>query len=215
MLWEAFFYSTKVNYNYYLNQLRQALESNDPYLIRKALEEVLSIQRPTKERLPFYEKVWKEHNFEDIVDIGSGLNPVSVLYVNKPYNCYTAIDIDPNLLQFVKEIFNLFGKGITVEKGDFLTNNFEDLSGEVVLLWKVISLIYKIKFHSGVLEFLDSLKERFDYISISFPRKTLGKGKPIGRAWKGYMRKVAEKLRLKIVKEFEIPTEYFVLLRTH
>jgi DNA-directed RNA polymerase subunit N (RpoN/RPB10) len=42
----------------------------------------------------------------------------------------------------------------------------------------------------------------------------LGKGKPIGRAWKGYIRKISEKLNLKIMEEFEIPTEYFIILST-
>ena len=179
-------------------------------MLREALVRILSLQRPTKERLPYYDKIWENHDYSNIVDIGSGLNPLSIALVNKKVRHYLALEIDYDIVKFLNEASTLLEIPIRAEQYNFL--EIKDLEGEIALLWKVVPIMYKLKGHGFVLSYLSSLKRGFNYLSLSFPRRSLGKGKPIGRAWKGYVRKIAEKLELKIMKEFEIPTEYFVIL---
>ena len=207
-LYESFFYRERINWHKLLDELEKSKE--DDYLLRKTIERISSLQRPTKERLPFYEKIWGIHDFSDIVDIGCGLNPLSVFLANKQYKRYLALDISPQILNFLKKAFEILGKNLEIAQYNFFDlPNFE---GEVALLWKVIPIMYRYKGHGYVLTYLNKLSKNFNYISISYPRKSLGRGKPIGRAWKGYTKKIAEKLNLKIVKELEIPSEYFVIL---
>jgi len=209
-LYESYFYKEKINWDKLLEELQRA--KADFYLRRETIIKILSLQRPTKERLPYYEKIWKKHNYKNIIDIGCGLNPLSAFLVNKKFDSYLALDISPEILDFVKEASKILGKQIETKEYNFL--ELPSFEGEIALLWKVIPIMYKFRGHGYVMAYLNELKNRFNYISISFPRRTLGRGKPIGRAWKGYIRKISEKLNLKITDEFEIPTEYFIILST-
>ncbi|AAR39385.1 NEQ545 [Nanoarchaeum equitans Kin4-M] len=165
--------------------------------------EILKLQRPTKERLPFYEKIWEKHKeFSDtIIDIGSGLNPISLLLIDWRPKEYIALDIADSIVNFLNKLDFL---PIKAKKFDFLSEIPKEKG--LILLWKVIPIMDKFYGFRYVKNYLESL--RGNIISISFPRKSLSGKKLIGRAWRYYIKRASP---YKIIDEFETDNEYFII----
>jgi len=139
---------------------------------RKILETNLS----TKERMKAYQTLYyrifqitKQPN--SILDIGSGINPISYPYLEcKPK--YTAIEIDQEDVDFLNKYFkikNIKGKAIlkAVNK-----NNIKDLpKADVTFLFKVIDPLEAKKGHKFSEQLIKEIKSK--YIVASFSTKTV------------------------------------------
>ncbi|MEM1782645.1 MAG: hypothetical protein QW483_02070, partial [Nanopusillaceae archaeon] len=176
--------------------------------------EILMLSLSTKERLNFYKEIYNKIFLEEpieIMDLASGLNPISIFFSDKKPKKYYFVDISEDIVDLnyiILKQLNVEPIGYCYDisdlKKEFLRNKYQ-----YVFLWKTIPILEKInkKLPIDLLKILD-----FDYIVISFPQKSLGKTRNLGLAWKYWIRKVVRNLNYKIVKEFSIPYEFFVVV---
>jgi len=200
--------------SYYLKDIRDLENIKDPI-------EILKKSYPTANRLPFYKKIYEEIFFEDgkfnVLDLASGINPISLLFIKDKISFILATEISEKICKILREFFIREGiKGncillniFRIEKYMEKILSFFDKEIDYIFLWQIVALIEKYK-RNYTLKLLKNLKGR--YIVISFPRKSLSTRRLMGIAWKKWIKRTSNLLNLKIIKEFEIPSEYFIML---
>jgi len=183
--------------------------------LEEKIIEILMINVSTKERLNFYKEVYSKIFIEDpieIMDLASGLNPISIYFSDKKPKKYYFVDLSEDII----EINTIILKEMGIEPCGYVLD-ISDLENEVIrrhyqyiFLWKTIPVLEKIdrKLPYNLLSVLD-----FDYLVVSFSQKSLGKMRGIGRYWRYWIKRVSNKLGYKIIKEFDIPYEFFVLIK--
>jgi len=183
--------------------------------LEEKIIEILMINVSTKERLNFYKEIYSKVFIEDpieIMDLASGLNPISIYFSDKKPKKYYFVDLSEDII----EINTVILKEIGIEAYGYVLD-ISDLKNEVIrkhyqyiFLWKTIPVLEKIdrKLPYNLLSVLD-----FDYLVVSFSQKSLGKMRGIGRYWRYWIKKVSNKLGYKIIREFDIPYEFFVLIK--
>lgn len=145
---------------------------------------LLAVQSPTRERLPiletFYREIFAETSLpSSIVDLGCGLNPLSIPWMNLPSNSsYIGFDIDIEEIVFLRSIFKLINipQRIDFKLGDVFTDRFPE--AEVVFMLKLLPILEQQE-KGCSLEIIQ--KQKAKYIIVSFPTKSLS-GKQKGMA---------------------------------
>jgi len=164
---------------------------------------LLKTHRSSRERLPFYSKVYEKilnKNDKIILDVGCGLNPVSWIFMKNKLK-YIALELTDEDCEFLNEYFKavkLDGKAI---KKDLL-NIDKFPKADVCFIFKVLDSLEAIKkgISKEILKKLNCKK-----IVVSFPSRTLsGKGRISTRKW-------FERL-LKNFERFEIENEIFYII---
>lgn len=182
--------------------------------LEEKIIEILMLSLSTKERLNFYKEIYKKIFLEDpveIMDLASGLNPISIFFSDKKPKRYFFVDISEDIIDInytILKQLNIEPIGYCSDISNF-NKDFLKRKYQYIFLWKTIPILEKIdkKLPINLLSILD-----FDYIVISFPQKSLGKIKKLGLAWRYWIKKVAKKLNYKIIEEFDIPYEFFIIL---
>ena len=143
---------------------------------------LLSITISTKERLDnypiIYEKIFEiTGNPKTILDLGSGLNPLSFHYMNLPSLNYYTYDIDLEDIKFLNKYFKIIkinGKSAILD-----IRNLKDISNlpssDIIFMFKVYDLIVpksrkQKKFGE---ELINLLIKKTKFIVVSFATKTL------------------------------------------
>jgi len=187
----------------------------DEIPIEEKIIQILMINLSTKERLNFYKEIYSKIFIEDpieIMDLASGLNPISIFFSDKKPRKYYFID----LLEDIIEINTVILKDMGIEPYGYVLD-ITDLDNDIikrhyqyVFLWKTIPILEKLdrRLPYSLLSNID-----FDYLIVSFPQKSLGKMRSIGRFWRYWIRRVAKNLNYEIIREFDIPYEFFVVIR--
>jgi len=182
---------------------------------KEKIIEILMINVSTKERLNFYSEIYSKIFIEDpieIMDLASGLNPISIYLSDKKPKRYYFVDLSEDII----EINTIILKEIGIEPYGYVID-ISDLNNDVIrrhyqyiFLWKTIPVLEKIdrKLPYNLLSVLD-----FDYLVVSFSQKSLGKMKGIGKYWRYWIKRVSNRLGYKIIKEFDIPYEFFVVIK--
>ncbi len=146
------------------------------------------------------------------MDLAAGLNPISIYFSDKKPKVYHFVDLSEDII----EINTILLKEMGIEPRGYVLD-IMDLENEIirkhyqyVFLWKTIPVLEKLdrKFPYRILSNID-----FDYLILSFPQKSLGKMRSIGRYWRYWIKRVAKNLNYKVVKEFDIPYEFFIVLK--
>ena len=166
----------------YLEELKQLVTNNKN--ITEITQKLLSITLSTKERLSDYQNIYKQifkitKKPKIIIDLASGLNPLSYPLMNiRPLAIYS-YDIDEDDMKFLNQYYKIMEKRGLTGKADIL--NLQDLSkisslpkSDVILMFKVIDLIDKK--HKKISEQLITtlLKtKKTKFIVASFATKTL------------------------------------------
>jgi hypothetical protein len=176
-----------------LNELKKDPSSIDQH--RKILETNLS----TKERMNAYQTLYYRifqvtGQPNSILDIGSGINPISYPYLEcEP--TYTSMEIDKEDVDFVNKYFkikNIKGKAIlkAINK-----NNMKDLpNASITFLFKVIDPLEVKKGHKFTEDLLTSLKSKF--IVASFSTKTVS-NKMMKYPRRGWFEQLLRRLKFK------------------
>jgi len=181
--------------------------------LKQKIIELLTITQSTRERINFYSDIYKNIFIEDpieILDLASGLNPISIYFSDKKPERYDFLDISKYVIQIVDYILNEIGIKNNGYEEDIFNLPKEILKNyQYIFIWKTIPLLEKVQpgYTKELINILD-----FDYLVISFPRRSLRKRKEIGKAWIPWIKKIAKDLNLEIKKEYEIPNEYFIIL---
>ncbi|MFP3289649.1 MAG: hypothetical protein RXN31_00310 [Candidatus Nanopusillus acidilobi] len=194
-------------------EIDKILFNNEMTLEQKIIE-LLMLTRSTSERLNFYKEIYKNIFIEkpvEILDLASGLNPISIYFSDQKPRKYYYVDISEKILdinyQILKEL-NIENEGWLIDLLDPDDRIFRHY--QYIFFWKIFPILEKYDFYAprNLLSKLD-----FDYLIISFPQKSLGKKRNLGLAWRYKIKRfVTYKLKYKIIKEFDIPYEYFLIV---
>jgi hypothetical protein len=194
-------------------EIDKILFNNEMTLEQKIIE-LLMLTRSTSERLNFYKEIYKNIFIEkpiEILDLASGLNPISIYFSDQKPRKYYYVDISEKILdinyQILKEL-NIENEGWLIDLLDPDDRIFSHY--QYIFFWKIFPILEKYDFYAprNLLSKLD-----FDYLIISFPQKSLGKKRNLGLAWRYKIKRfVTYKLKYKIIKEFDIPYEYFLIV---
>jgi len=194
-------------------EIDKILFNNEMALEQKIIE-LLMLTRSTAERINFYKEIYKNIFIEkpvEILDLASGLNPISIYFSDQKPKKYYYVDISEKILdinyQILKEL-NIENEGWLIDLLDPDDRIFKHF--QYIFFWKIFPILEKYDFYAprNLLSKLD-----FDYLIISFPQKSLGKKRNLGLAWRYKIKRfVTYKLKYKIIKEFDIPYEYFLIV---
>ena len=194
-------------------EIDRILFNNEMTLEQKIIE-LLMLTRSTAERLNFYKEIYKNIFIEkplEILDLASGLNPISIYFSDQKPKKYYYVDISEKILdinyQILKEL-NIENEGWLIDLLDPDDRIFRHY--QYIFFWKIFPILEKYDFYAprNLLSKLD-----FDYLIISFPQKSIGKKRNLGLAWRYKIKRfVTYKLRYKVIKEFDIPYEYFIIV---
>ncbi|MCK9368942.1 hypothetical protein M0R04_03175 [Candidatus Dojkabacteria bacterium] len=139
------------------------------------LLDIARIHSSTRERLSSFEEMFKyifeniEENNE-IVEIGSGLNPILMLLIPKLWEKYTCLDIDIAQQDFVNAI-------VKSEKRDDIevvvgsANDISNYNVDVFFLFKLLPVLDQQE-NGGASKLLEEIKSK--YIVVTLPSKSLG-----------------------------------------
>ncbi len=189
-------------------------------LDKKDFTSILSKNRSTKERLEDYELIY-EQIFEitgkpnSILDLGAGLNPVSIPLMKLGKNLiYYSYDINDKESKFINkffEKFNINGESCILD----LTNieNVKSLpSADLCLMFKLIDVLEaEKKGHKYAEEILQVILEKAKFIVVSFAKLTVS-GDRMSFPQRGWIERMLERTKLNYNK-FEINSEIFYIIK--
>jgi len=225
----ASFQTKKKNKRYfYIDNLKQLSEIRNPSSkdlndIKEINNKLLSITISTKERLNNYSELYQQifeitGTPETIVDLGSGLNPLSYPYMNLKKLNYYAYDIDEEDIKFLNEYFQIMktqglnGKASILDVKDKIQTSKLPPS-DIIFLFKVIDIINQSeKNYKASEELIKNLIKKSKYIIVSFATKTITRKKMNypNRKWFELMLK-RNNLDFKIIK---IENEIFYVINS-
>lgn len=195
---------------------RELPEELTDFEIRK----VLDTHQSTKERLPYYTKLYQDlftitGEPKKIMDVGCGLNPMSHPFMGcNPH--YVCSDISSADMEFLNEFFTrmkISGKAHAI---DALSQKQIELAAaekpDVVFCFKLFNTLETIKRHSTKKLFA-ALAEHTNWIIVSFATVSLGGGKLIHQSkfswFENYLKKNGWTAEI-----VEIPNEKFYVVKT-
>jgi len=161
--------------NLYLDALKK-----DPNI--ENTNDLLSMTLSTKERLPNYQSIYKDifqltGKPKTIIDLGSGLNPLSIPYMNLSSITYYSYDINLEDMEFLNKYYKTMkinGHAIIMDIRDL--EKISNLpSSDIIFLFKIIDLIdEKSKKKKKISEqLIKLLVKKTKFIVVSFATKTL------------------------------------------
>ncbi len=139
---------------------------------KTTIKEILSLHASTKERLPFYDKLYKKifkvtGEPSSLLDVGCGLNPFSIIYMKSP-PVYHAYDLSKDEVQAINSFFTILKiKGKAVVK-DVTKTSFPTV--DLALLFKMTDVIDG-KGHKNTEKLLTSIPAK--HLVVSFPTVTI------------------------------------------
>ena len=194
-----------------IKKIWRILESDIPF--EQKIIDILRMSRPTKERLNFYNEIYDNIFLEkpkEIIDIASGINPVSIYFSKDKPKSYFFVDISSDILminEYVLEQMSIGSYGYEIDIFEPSKELFEFY--QYIFLWKTIPIIEK--YNPGYTKELIS-KLNFNYLIVSFSLQSLSGRRKLGRAWRPWMHRLAKDLGFKIQKEFETKNELFIII---
>jgi len=167
-----------------LEELKEKI--NNKKSIEEISKELLSITLSTKERLDsystIYEKIFSEiKKPKTIIDLGSGLNPISILLTNLKNIDYFSYDIDEEDFKLLNDFFQIIkSQGINGKASILDLRDFQNVSklpeADIILLFKVLDILDKDD-HKTSEEIIKILIKKSKLIVVSFATKTLTRKK--------------------------------------
>jgi hypothetical protein len=175
-------------------------------------DKILSTSVSSRERLNDYGRLYKElfgitGKPKRIVDLGSGLNPISFPYMGINRCFYYAYDIDKKDIDFLNKYFGLM-KGYSQLDGKAFFINLKDSKlnipkSDICFMFKLLDVIEE-KGHKLSEKIIKSLNCRF--IVASFSIKTVS-GKKMNHPYRGWIERMLSRIKLpykKILTQNEI-----------
>lgn len=200
-------------YDQWLAELRQAMDGT----ARKAVcRRLMAAHASTRERLPALEQLYPacfgDQPPQRILDLGCGLNPLAIPWMDLPANAYyAAYDIDTDLCSFLQAALPLLG--VQGEAGICdLALGAPPVAADVAFVLKTIPLLEQQQRGAGV-ELLRAIQA--PRLVVSFPTRSLG-GRNVGMAttYRNYMAAVAasEGWSPRVI---ELPNELVFVIERH
>ncbi len=178
---------------------------------RKTLDQALSLHQSTKERVPYYEDVYRQifaatGEPTSILDLGCGLNPLSYpLLGYRP--SYTATDLNPADMGLIQQFFDQMripGKAYALDV--LAAQRFPQ--AQVTFCFKLFDSL-ETQEPGSTARLLSRLES--DVIVASFPRTSLGGRKRIRDSKRAWFTRVLEQAGFSR-QEFSVPNEQFFII---
>jgi len=176
-VWGAYF-STPLNFKKLFEKFEQTTKivgGPTSHNLKKAVLPLLQIQSSIEERIPilddFYKEIFKiTGKPKTIVDLGSGLNPLTFLWMDLAKDAqYFAFDIDKNQAEFLKSVFkNLNINQVKINLGDILIDEFPET--DIAFFLKVLPPLER-QLKGSSLKALQ--KQNSKFLVVSFPTKSI------------------------------------------
>jgi 16S rRNA (guanine(1405)-N(7))-methyltransferase len=178
----------------------------------KTFDNILATSISAKERLKDYAHLYKEifaitGKPKRIVDLGSGLNPVSFPYMGINKCFYYAYDIDQEDIDFLNRFFVLIkrysqleGKASIINLKD---NKLDIPNSDICFMFKLLDVIEE-KGHKVSEKLIRSVNSK--YIVVSFPIKTVS-GKKMNHPYRGWIERMLSRIKMpykKILTQNEV-----------
>ena len=182
----------------------------------KEVKSILESHSSTKERLPFYSEIYRKI-FKitgipaTILDLGCGINPLSVEYMNLKKLNYYAYDISEKEVELINRFFTekkISGKAqvLDVSKVDLVKKM---PPADVAFMFKITDILDRGRGHKKTEEILTAVPAKL--VVISFPTLTMS-GKPMNAPHRKWMEWLCERLRLEY-QVLEFSNEIFYIIR--
>ena len=191
-----------------------ASDLTDPGL-RKACVDAMGSHASTRERLPhlgaFYPGIWAITGTPNrLLDLGCGLNPLSLPWMEIEHAMYVACDVDRRPLEVVRQFLHGVGQPHRVEARDLVAAPPDD-HADVALMLKLVTTLDRQQ-PAAAARLIQALRAR--HVVVSFPIRSLGgRGTGMERTYRGRLdRLVQESGRVSAVAEASIPNELVFVL---
>lgn len=172
---------------FYLEKLKEIINNKpiNKQKLRELTSELLSLTISTNERLSNYQFIYQEifkitGKPEKIIDLGSGINPISFPYMRLDNLNYYAYDIDNEDIKFLNDYFSIIKSQGLNGKAEILDITDIDKikklhESDIIFIFKLIDLIDpKSKKKKKISEeIIKILINKTKFIVVSFPTKTL------------------------------------------
>ena len=171
---------------------------------------ILLTHRSTKERLPYYGKIYKKIfslDIDSILDLGSGLNIFSYPFIPNKKIEYIATELtddDCNLIDDYFKLMECFGLRGGSLKGDLINLKYFPKT-DACFIFKILDSLEELK-RDMSRDLLGRIKSK--YIIVSFPTKTLS-GKVLSKKRLSWFNKIA-----KTYETFEVENEIFYIIKS-
>lgn len=173
----------------------------------------LKTNKSTRERLEIYPEIYQKifsitGTPKTILDLACGLNPLSLPYMKLQDVNYTAIDINKEVIDAVKEYFQIMHiNGVAKQQDITQTSDFEE--ADICFLFKALDVLELKKGHKFAEELIKNIPAK--YIIPSFSTKTLS-GRPMNHPQRGWIERLCQRLNYeyKVIKECN---EIFYIIR--
>jgi 16S rRNA (guanine(1405)-N(7))-methyltransferase len=182
---------------------------------REAHDKILALHQSTKERLPYYDYVYRKI-FETtgiprkIVDLACGLNPISYPYMECRAE-YLACDISDDDMKFIEEYFHIRDIGGAAMRIDLTKDDVTGLTAgfDVCFLFKALDTLEATKrnISRNIMKNISS-----SYIAVSFATKSIGGKKSIRNERRSWFDKLVKKNGWDC-SVFELPNEIFYIIK--
>jgi len=205
------------------SQLRRQFGAfNNPKVDREKLikkrdyEKLLLSHKSSRERMPYYKEVYEKIFFgiknASIIDLGCGLNPLSIEYMPIKIDNYLALDIGKKDLEIINEYFSqkgINGKAVLFDATNLDNYRFKK-KFDYCFAFKVFEIFEKTNSHRLTEDIILRIPAKI--IVASFSTETLGgiRMKRMRRIWFDVM---ATRLGYTI-SSFKVQNEIFYILKS-
>jgi 16S rRNA (guanine(1405)-N(7))-methyltransferase len=215
------------NFKNFLKKVRAQLRRqfgafNNPKINRlelikkKEYIKILLSHQSSKERLPYYNKVYQKifneiNNPISIIDIGCGFNPLSIEFMPFKPKKYLALDINKKDLDIINEYFknnNINGE-IKVFDATNLNNYEFGENYDYCFAFKLFEILERTKSHRLTEDIINLIPAKT--IIASFSTKTLSQA-PMSRKRRVWFEVMSKRLGYSI-ESFLVPNEIFYILK--
>lgn len=191
-----------------------AWPTGDAEELRAACRHAMRAHASTLERLPyldgFYPRIWERTGApRRLLDLGCGLNPLAVPWMELGDVDYVAVDADAGALRTVAGFLQAIGQPHRIEARD-LVRDQPPVDADVALLLKLVTTLDR-QDPGAAHRLLRALRVR--HAVVSFAARSLGGRGNHARAYRDRMeRLVAESGRVSDVAEASVPNELVFVL---
>ena len=184
--------------------------------IKKIVTEILQTHASTKERLHFYDKLYKKifkitKKPNVIIDLGCGINPFSIPYMNYNNLSYYAYDLNESEIALINKFFKIIKvKGKAEVLNILKTNKLVTLpKAEVCFLFKITDVLDQGRGHKTSENVIKNIPAKF--VVVSFPTFTMS-GKKMNFPRRKWIELMSERLGYNY-KVLEFSNEIFYIIK--
>lgn len=187
---------------------------------RELVIELMKTHKSTAERLEIYENLYHNifeitENPSSILDLGCGLNPLSVIFLDDKEIDYLACDISSSDLEIITVVLSTYDD-MTIEtkpinlfdaKKKNIFSKFDQF--DICFLFKIFDSIELSKSHKLSEEIIKCVPA--DWVVVSFPTRTVS-GKKMNYPGRGWFEKMLGRLKL-FHRKLEYDNEVFYVIK--